>query len=346
MPVTDTEIQDWLDDYATVDTNSPLDTGADIGGLLADEVRNIKSIIRKDSESLKGWIRKVPTADITYIGTRSFTVEGYWENEFAVGRQVQCYSAATGLPTRSIVYKREYNAGANNTLVTLLPCMTYIGSFPTDTPFWAYFPQILTVPGYWQAAGDFTATYKAGDYLVHQTADLQKTYTFRISTVNFTGVNTIMNVDIANGYSKVTPAGDVHWFHKPATSTLVPTDVDIVEYAVYSPNHIHSAHQLDTMSGAIRVVINAPVPPTVGVDFTDIEFVMAESDATERDWFPNANYELNFTFKGGTTGYTTGHARMVQVVSRTESAFTLRFWPEFLAQTWEFDFVATFMRYQ
>lgn len=72
MPLTDTNITKWNADYTGADTNSP--TGAtSMAGVLDDELRNIKSVVRAESES-KQWERWGLTP--TYVSATQFTLAG------------------------------------------------------------------------------------------------------------------------------------------------------------------------------------------------------------------------------------------------------------------------------
>lgn len=85
MPVTDTDVSQWEDDYLTADTNLPADTSY-IGGLLGAQMRNCKAVVRSESEN-KAWVRLGEVA--TYVSANVFTLSGDWRTVASVGRRVK-----------------------------------------------------------------------------------------------------------------------------------------------------------------------------------------------------------------------------------------------------------------
>ncbi len=80
--VSDTSIITWQDNYPTTDTNTPAGTDS-MAGVLDDQLRNIKSVVRQESEN-KQWIRYLglqsapSTSAPSYISSTSFSLPGDW----------------------------------------------------------------------------------------------------------------------------------------------------------------------------------------------------------------------------------------------------------------------------
>jgi len=90
MPVADTDITTWLADFTGADSNAPVD-GENIGGLLDDVARNIKSVQRAESEN-KQWVR--PGWAPTFVTATSFTLTGDRRTTAVSGRR--CKATLTG----------------------------------------------------------------------------------------------------------------------------------------------------------------------------------------------------------------------------------------------------------
>jgi len=89
-PLSDTDITAWKDDYLSSDSNSPADSDY-IAGMLGDQARNVKSVVRAESEN-KAWMRLGEVA--TYISATSFSLVGDQRAVASIGRRVK--AAITG----------------------------------------------------------------------------------------------------------------------------------------------------------------------------------------------------------------------------------------------------------
>lgn len=111
MPVTDTEIIDWKDDFLGDDTNTPYDS-VDIATLMDDEERNYRSVVRAESEN-RMWVRYGHT--VAYSSATVFTTPGDRTDVYIPGRRVRATS--TG-PSYIYGYVKTASYGANVTTVT------------------------------------------------------------------------------------------------------------------------------------------------------------------------------------------------------------------------------------
>ena len=85
MPVTDTEIVDWRDDFLGDDTNTPYDS-VNIATLMDDEERNYRSVVRAEAEN-RAWQRNGHT--VAYASSTSFTTPGDRTDIFIPGRRLK-----------------------------------------------------------------------------------------------------------------------------------------------------------------------------------------------------------------------------------------------------------------
>lgn len=110
-PLSDTSITNWQDDYLGQDTNSPFESDA-IATMLDDQARNIKSVVRAESEN-KAWVRTglLPT----YVSATSFSVPGDQRDDFSVGRRVR--APITGATKYGTILSSSY--ASNATTVTM-----------------------------------------------------------------------------------------------------------------------------------------------------------------------------------------------------------------------------------
>lgn len=110
-PLSDTAITNWQDDYLGQDTNSPFESDQ-IATMLDDQARNIKSVVRAESEN-KAWVRTglLPT----YVSATSFSVPDDQRVDFSVGRRVR--ATITGDTKYGTILSSSY--AANVTTVTV-----------------------------------------------------------------------------------------------------------------------------------------------------------------------------------------------------------------------------------
>lgn len=111
MVLLDTMITDWQSDYLSADTNSPAD-GAKILTTLDDEVRNIKSVVRAESEA-KEWVRLGLTP--TYVSATSFTLSGDHTDEAVVGRRIK--ATLSGATRYGYILSATYGTGTTTVTV-------------------------------------------------------------------------------------------------------------------------------------------------------------------------------------------------------------------------------------
>lgn len=110
-PLSDTSIMSWEPDFLGQDTNSP--QGSDsIATMLDDQARNIKSVVRAESEN-KAWVRTglLPT----YVSATSFSVPDDQRDDFSVGRRVR--ATITGATKYGTILSSSY--ASNATTVTV-----------------------------------------------------------------------------------------------------------------------------------------------------------------------------------------------------------------------------------
>lgn len=110
MPVSDTEIIDWKDDFLSDDTNTPYDS-VDINALMDDEERNYRSVVRKEAEN-RMWVRFGHT--VAYGSATTFTTPGDQTAIYIPGRRVR--ATGTG-PT--YVYGHVVSASYASTVTTV-----------------------------------------------------------------------------------------------------------------------------------------------------------------------------------------------------------------------------------
>lgn len=140
MPVTDTTIASWS---TTVSDNSPARSDQ-IGGLLDDQVRNVRSVVRAEAEN-KQWVRLASAP--TFVSATSFSVPGDQRTDFAVGRRVK--ATLSGSTKYGTILSRNFSGGV--TTVTMdWDLETYNGSGES-------FPTASTL----QVDGNATATFVA-----------------------------------------------------------------------------------------------------------------------------------------------------------------------------------------
>lgn len=111
MPVTDTEIVDWNDDFLGDDTNKPYDS-VDIATLMDDEERNYRSVVRAESEN-RMWVRYGHT--VAYSSATVFTTPGDRTDVYIAGRRVRAQLPG---PTYVYGYVKTASYGTNVTTVT------------------------------------------------------------------------------------------------------------------------------------------------------------------------------------------------------------------------------------
>lgn len=111
MPVSDTEIIDWKDDFLSDDTNTPYDS-VDIATLMDDEERNYRSVVRAESEN-RMWVRYGHT--VAYSSANVFTTPGDRTDIYIPGRRVR---AVLSGPTYVYGYVKTASYSANVTTVT------------------------------------------------------------------------------------------------------------------------------------------------------------------------------------------------------------------------------------
>lgn len=162
-PLSDTEIINWQDDYLASDTNGPANADM-ISTQLGDQVRNIKSVERAESE-LKQWERHGLTA--TYISATSFSFAGDKRTTAVVGRRIKV--TISGSTKYGTILSSSF--GASKTTVTAqwdleeytAHAFTFVNpasvSFPTDVT--AAFPTALRVE-FWTVNGAGTAGDRIG----------------------------------------------------------------------------------------------------------------------------------------------------------------------------------------
>jgi hypothetical protein len=111
MPVSDTEIIDWKDDFLSDDTNTPYDS-VDIGALMDDEERNYRSVVRAEAEN-RMWVRFGHT--VAYSSATAFTTPGDRTDVYIPGRRLR--ATLTG---PAYIYGHVVSAsyGSNVTTVT------------------------------------------------------------------------------------------------------------------------------------------------------------------------------------------------------------------------------------
>lgn len=124
MPVSDTEIIDWKDDFLSDDTNTPLDS-ANIATLMDDEARNFKSVVRAEAENRK-WVRFGHV--VAYVSATSFTTPGDRRAIYIPGRRVR---AVISGPDYVHGYVKSASYGSN---VTTVVC-TWDGLVQTSSRF-------------------------------------------------------------------------------------------------------------------------------------------------------------------------------------------------------------------
>lgn len=110
-PLSDTSITNWQDDYLGQDTNSPFESDA-IATMLDDQARNIKSVVRAESEN-KAWVRTglLPT----YVSATSFSVPGDQRDDFSVGRRVR--ATITGAAKYGTILSSSYASSVTTVTV-------------------------------------------------------------------------------------------------------------------------------------------------------------------------------------------------------------------------------------
>lgn len=111
MPLSDTSITMWENDYLTSDTNSPADSDY-IATMLDDQARNVKSVARAEAEN-KAWVRLGEVA--TYVSATSFTLVGDQRAVASIGRRVK--ASITGATRYGTI--RNSTFASNTTTVTV-----------------------------------------------------------------------------------------------------------------------------------------------------------------------------------------------------------------------------------
>jgi len=111
-PVTDTDIAQWQDDYTAADTNTPKGPSF-ISTLLDDELRNIKSVVRKLSKFSTWTPLAVP---VTINDSSSVTIPGNWVDVNKFNQKMMLLDAS-GNPWIGYITNMVYSGG--NTVVSL-----------------------------------------------------------------------------------------------------------------------------------------------------------------------------------------------------------------------------------
>lgn len=209
MAVTDTEIHDWKDDFGVSpgDTNLPRDSDK-ILTELDDVVRNVKTVVRGESER-KPWIpAKIVVADVP--GEGSLLFEGDVTQLLAPGRWLRVQSP-TVTPDVYVQVRSTLYTGAA-TICVINYGYTFQGLFPTDSPTWTRVSDSSMT-----ATGDLTATFVAGKKVI-----MWSTSTFRPR------VKVIASSEFASGTTTVTFNDDdvptPTTFYMMLESSIAPAD--------------------------------------------------------------------------------------------------------------------------
>lgn len=248
MPLSDTDIIDWADDYTGADTNTPTDTQL-INGQLDDEVRNIKSVVRAESRA-KQWERCALTP--TYVNETAFTLPGDVRDTAIIGRRIK----ATVNSRVVYAYISNSTYSAPNTTVALKPDKVYFSDatltvLNTDTIYFtgnfntaAYFRGGTHNVELWNAAGDRAPA--------------------RWTTTNcsFNGTATLLSCSFPGAsvpvdFTTFLPT-KMFWEGNPIG---LNSDLTAISFGPYTPDTFQSGLPHRTLGGTFNVTGNSTVGP-------------------------------------------------------------------------------------
>lgn len=240
-PVSDTQITDWAADYATADTNTPRDR-QDIGGLLDDEMRNFRSVVRAEAEN-KEWERygRAPT----FLNTTAFSFEGDMRLVARPGRRVK--AILDGAVKYGHVKSATLNAG-----ITVVQCIWDLDEVESTHGGGA-----LTATGPAQATcpGDFTEVY-AENAVVQMyytgTGAPDAPYTGVVANSAFNGTHTLVNFSDTSGFALNTAAPSVVFVR----SGGIDETLSEVQFGAYTPDLLQSGWPHTLLAGQVNVPLD------------------------------------------------------------------------------------------
>lgn len=239
MPLTDTTILDWADDYLGDDTNAPTDS-EDMAGLLDDQVRLIMSVVRTESEN-KMWERWGLTP--TYVSATSFKLPGDVRATAAiVGRRVKVtYGSGTKYGT---IITSTYSAP--DTTVTVVWDLEEVASFTRVTD------DQITI------ASDVTARFAAGFKCEFWRDSASSDRVVRVvSSSSYSAPNTTINFTTGDPYFAIGSAND----RLMVPSQGIDNTVSEVAFGLFTPDLYQSGWPQGVIRGVTDVVANGTTGP-------------------------------------------------------------------------------------
>lgn len=121
--LSDTSITAWQDNYTGSDTNSPAGTDS-MAGNLDDQLRNIKSVVRLESEN-KAWFRVLglssmpSTSAPTYVSATSFTLPNDWTSLATVGLNQRIKASVTAGTVYGYITAMSFGGGVTTFTVVM-----------------------------------------------------------------------------------------------------------------------------------------------------------------------------------------------------------------------------------
>lgn len=252
MPLTDTSITDWHDDYTGADTNTPTDSQS-ISGQLDDEVRNIKSVVRGES-NYKNW--EQPGLTPTYVSSTSFTFEGDQRDIAIVGRKLK--ATVNSRTVYGFVSNASYTT--DNTTIACTWDLVKFTESSIDTSNTT--ANTIRITGNYNTTDYFRVTSDLAELWNASYQRMPIRYISSGGGVSYNGTHTIIETQFPGVAGEI----DLTVFNPDVLLWKgypygINSEISAVEFGPYTPDTFQSGLPNRTIGGTFNVVLSATTGP-------------------------------------------------------------------------------------